>query len=125
MSALYIPPQGIYFRLLGNASQNVLFSRTSPEPQVGQTPTQAESDIQFFTLVYGTGERDGTYAIKSKATGNVLFSRASPNPRVGHSSGDAQRSDKSVFPYCVDLEIGLTRITSTAGSRSNWEVINT
>ncbi len=91
---LYIPPQGIYFRLLGYVSQSVIFSRTHADPQVGQISAQSEYEDQFFTLIHGTGERRGTYAIKSKVTGNVLFSRASPEPNVGHISGNGQYNDK-------------------------------
>lgn len=90
----YIPPQGIYFRLLGYSSQNVLFSRTHMEPQVGQIASQDQYNDQYFTLVHGTGDHKGTYAIKSKATGNVLFSRSKQQPNVGHIAGDGRFNDK-------------------------------
>ncbi|KAK0196670.1 hypothetical protein F5146DRAFT_946624 [Armillaria mellea] len=89
---MYIPPQGIYFRLLGRVSQCVLFARNSPEPLVWQFKGP-ESEDQLFTLIHGTGEHAGLYAIKSKATGMVLFSRMSPPPRVGRIEGDGAYQD--------------------------------
>ncbi|KAG8985086.1 hypothetical protein FRB94_012017 [Tulasnella sp. JGI-2019a] len=89
---LYIPPEGIYFRLLGYASQYVIFSHTNAEPQVGQITSQDYSD-QLFVLIHGTEGRKGTYGIKSKATGNVLFSRPRQSPNVGHISGNGQYND--------------------------------
>lgn len=91
---LYIPPEGIYFRLLGYVSQRVIYSRTHAEPQVGLHPFEESYDDQFFTLIHGTGERKGTYAIKSKVTGNVLFSRTHAPPNVGHTPGNGQYNDK-------------------------------
>lgn len=91
---LYIPPNGIYFRLLGYNSQQVIYSRTHREPEVGQHPVEEQYDDQFFTLIHGTGDRKGTYAIKSKVTGNVLFSRSHMEPNVGHVAGNGQYNDK-------------------------------
>ncbi|OBZ73067.1 hypothetical protein A0H81_07245 [Grifola frondosa] len=95
MSAIYIPPNGLYFRLLGYASQRVLFSRTHADPQVWHHPVDDENEIgdQYFTLIHGTGSRQGLYAIKGKATGKVLFSRPTPDPRVGHIDGDGTHND--------------------------------
>ncbi|KAJ3485529.1 hypothetical protein NLI96_g4885 [Meripilus lineatus] len=90
---LYIPPHGIYFRLLGYVSQNVIFSRTAQEPQVGQIPVESVYSDQWFTLIHGTGNRKGTYAIKGKVSGNVLFSREGPAPNVGHVAGNGQYDD--------------------------------
>lgn len=91
---LYIPPHGIYFRLLGYVSQNVIFSRTSQSPEVGQISVQNENNDQYFTLIHGTGSRKGKYAIKSKVSHNVLFSRESPSPKVGHIGGDGKYDDE-------------------------------
>lgn len=78
---MYIPPEGIYFRLLGQHSQWVLFSRDA-QPYVGTAPASPKYDDQYFTLVPGTGEHKGAYLIRSKMTKKVLFSRVS-DPFVG------------------------------------------
>ena len=91
---MYIPPQGIYFRLLGYVSQCVLYSRARPDPQVGHIAVKDQFDDQFFTLIPGQGARKGLYAIKGKLSGNVLFSRAGPSPNVGHIGGNGQFEDK-------------------------------
>ena len=96
-SKMYIPPQGIYFRLLGYTSQRVLFSRTHAEPQVFHYPVGDEYNDQFFTLVPGTGARKGLYLIKSKHTNKVLFSRTHSDPHVGHIDGNGDFNDKYVI----------------------------
>jgi len=95
---LYIPPQGLYFRLLGYDSQRVLFSRTHAEPQVFHHPVAYEYNDQYFTLVPGTGVRKGLYLIKSKQTDKVLFSRTHAVPNVWHVDGNGDYDDKSVMP---------------------------
>ncbi|KAI0038962.1 hypothetical protein FA95DRAFT_1528853, partial [Auriscalpium vulgare] len=92
MSDLYIPPNGLYFRLVGYASLHVLFSRTHAQPEVGHTPVTGEYPDQFFTLVPGTGERTGLYLIQSKTT-NVLFSRTTGDPKVWHVDGEGNWDD--------------------------------
>ncbi|KAH7885575.1 hemolytic lectin [Phlebopus sp. FC_14] len=92
MSEFYIPPNGIYFRLLGYVSQYVLYSRYE-DPQVGQVSRDRLYEDQYFTLIHGTGAREGTYAIKSLRTGNVLFSRNPEQPHIGNVSGDGEYND--------------------------------
>jgi len=94
---MYIPPQGLYFRLFGYASQHVLFSRTYAKPRVFHHPVREEFNDQFFTLVPGTGAREGLYLIKSKQTNKVLFSRRYRNPHVGHKGGNGKHNYKSVM----------------------------
>ncbi|KAJ3476704.1 hypothetical protein NLI96_g10979 [Meripilus lineatus] len=90
---LYIPPEGIFFRLLGYRSQNVIFSRTAQQPFFGQVPAHTSDwDDQYWTLVHGTGSRAGTFAIRSKVTGLMLFSRR-PTPNVGHVDGNGRFPD--------------------------------
>ncbi|KAK0184396.1 hemolytic lectin LSLb [Armillaria mellea] len=84
---MYIPPAGLYFRLRARETGYVLYSRRSPTPQVWQYKGPEYED-QLFTLIYGTGERAGLYAIQGKASGYALYSRASPDPRVGHVVSD-------------------------------------
>lgn len=95
---IYIPPRGIFFRLIGYESHYVIFSRTDRSPQVGHTladliPYQG-SDDQLFELIHGTGDRAGLYAIKGKASGKVLYSRSGPDPNVYHVDGNGAYNDK-------------------------------
>ncbi|KAF8663989.1 hypothetical protein AX16_000840 [Volvariella volvacea WC 439] len=87
-SGLYIPPQGIHFRLLGTVSQLAIFSRTNASPPVGAS--SSKSNDQYFTFIHGTDQRQGLYAIKSRQTGLVLFSQAAQQPTTGHVAGDGQ-----------------------------------
>lgn len=89
----HIPAQGVRFRLKARDSQHVLFSRDSPNPTVGHFYGPPYND-QIFTLIYGTGDRRGKYAIKSWHCGKVLFSRRSQEPHVGNIAGDGNNPDK-------------------------------
>ncbi|KZT10565.1 hemolytic lectin LSLb [Laetiporus sulphureus 93-53] len=93
MTDIYIPPEGLYFRLLGFASRQVIFARNSPSPDVGLSPVNDQATDQYFSFIYGTGERADLYAIKSKATGKVLFSRTHKEPYVGQIDGDGRYND--------------------------------
>lgn len=90
---IYIPPEGIYFRLLGYLSQHVIVSGVGPN-EVHQAPVQNEARNQYFTLIHGTGSRRGRYAIKGRVSNNVLFSRSGPRPNVGHVGGNGQHNNK-------------------------------
>ena len=96
MSNFYIPPEGLYFRLLGYVSQRVLFSRTTLDPQVSHIPFDQIYDDQWFSLIYGTGKYDGMFAVKGKKTGKVLYSRTHSTPYVWHVDGNGAYEDKSV-----------------------------
>ncbi|KAK0216771.1 hypothetical protein EDD85DRAFT_916676 [Armillaria nabsnona] len=85
MAEIEPPIPGIYFKLRGHTSQNVLFSRFHVQPQVWHHGEPSEFDDQFFTLIRGTGSQEGLYAFKGKVTGYVLFSRTIPDPLFGHS----------------------------------------
>ncbi|KAJ3492365.1 hypothetical protein NLI96_g33 [Meripilus lineatus] len=71
---IYIPPEGIYFRLLGYLSQHVIVSGVGPN-EVHQAPVQNEARNQYFTLIHGTGSRRG------------------PRPNVGHVGGNGQHNN--------------------------------
>ena len=92
-SQLYIPPRGIGFRIVGYVSQQVIYSRNSPDPQVGQVAVDRVYPDQTFELIHGTGNRAGLYAIKGRESGKVLFSR-STDPKIGHVSGNGTYDDK-------------------------------
>ncbi|KAK0231736.1 hemolytic lectin LSLb [Armillaria nabsnona] len=98
---MYIPPQGIYFRLTGQESQHVLYSRRGPSPELWHYKGDKYED-QLFTLIHGAGSRAGLYAIKGKHSGKVLYSRTSPEPCVGHVDGDGMYNDN-----WFDLEVGI------------------
>jgi hypothetical protein len=105
MSEIYIPPNGLYFRLLGYSSQRVLFSRNQPEPAFGDIIVAENYEDQYFTLIHGTGSHKGLYAIKSKVSGKVLCSR-NKGIRVSHVDGDGKYDDKLVFS---DIRVDVLR----------------
>ena len=91
---VFIPPQGLRFRLVGNDSQCAIFSRSNLEPEVGHyNVSNGQFPDQWFTLIHGNGIRSGLFAIKGQVTGKVLFSR-SATPTVGHIGGDGVYDDK-------------------------------
>ncbi|KAK0209833.1 hypothetical protein IW262DRAFT_1281142 [Armillaria fumosa] len=99
---MYIPPEGLYFRLTGVESQHVLYSRLGRSPEVWHYKGDSKSEDQLFTLIHGKGEQQGLYAIKGKKSGKVLYSRVSPDPQVGHV-GEEEMDYDSWF----DLEVGV------------------
>ncbi|PPQ78878.1 hypothetical protein CVT25_002421 [Psilocybe cyanescens] len=101
MSNFYVPPQGLFFRLLGYASNHVLVSRTHQDPEVTQHNVGDVHPDQFFQLLHGTGNHAGLYAIKGRVSGKVLWSRTSPDPNIGHIDGDGKYEDN-----WFKLEIG-------------------
>ena len=93
-STCYIPPPGLFFRLIGYVSQHAIFSRNAHD--AGHSPvSHGEQSDQWFTLLHDSQNYPGRYAIKGTTSGRVLFSR-SLFPRVGHLEGDGQHDDKSV-----------------------------
>ncbi|KAI0634488.1 hypothetical protein C8Q77DRAFT_1258155 [Trametes polyzona] len=89
---MYIPPNGIFFRLIDRESQLVIYSNDNKNPPVFAVPPSNSSD-QLFTLIHGTGDRKGLFAIKGSVSGKVLFSRAESDPKVGHVGGDGKDDD--------------------------------
>lgn len=89
---MFIPPEGINFRLLGCVSQKYLYSRPSNDPTFFHYE-EGPFDDQWWHLLHGKGDRAGYYAIQSKYTGKVIFSRTSADPRVGHVDGDGMYKD--------------------------------
>ncbi|KAJ7473451.1 hemolytic lectin [Mycena latifolia] len=85
MANFYVPPEGIYFRLIGYVSARALYSRKSQEPTFGSIlATEGPYPDNYFSLVKGTGANDGLFLIKNRVSGNVLYSRRSAAPWVGH-----------------------------------------
>ena len=92
--SVFVPPEGLRFRIVGYASQCAIFSRTTKEPQVWHhNVSNGDFADQWFTLLHGTGKHAGLYAIKGQVTGKVLFSREQ-KPSVGHVDGDGYYEDK-------------------------------
>jgi hypothetical protein len=53
-TTFYVPPEGILFRIVGYASQCAIFSRNSPEPQVGHyNVSHGNFADQWFSLLHG------------------------------------------------------------------------
>lgn len=93
MASLYIPPTGLYFRLLGLNSNKVLFSRNGTDPEFWHHPVGETYDDQWWHLSPGSGKHEGYYLVVSKYTGKVIFSRSSPDPHVGHIGGGGVYED--------------------------------
>jgi hypothetical protein len=97
----YIPPNGFYFRLGNYNSKYWMFSRIHAEPQVFHTPENTiPYDDQYFTLIHGTGNRQGLYCFRGFATKKVLFSRLRTEPYVWHVDGNGNYNDKYVVSCC-------------------------
>ena len=92
--SVFIPPEDLRFRLVGYVNQCAIFSRNSPEPEVGHyNVSHGVYPDQWFTLLHGKGNHSGLFAIKGQVTEKVLFSR-SQKPTVGHIDGDGKYDDK-------------------------------
>ncbi|THV02168.1 hypothetical protein K435DRAFT_653784 [Dendrothele bispora CBS 962.96] len=90
---MFIPPEGVYFRLVGRESGYKIYSRDDdPEPHLWHYGGPPYED-QLFSLIHGTGKRAGLYAIKGKVSGKVIFSRTAQTPYVGHIGGDGHYND--------------------------------
>jgi hypothetical protein len=89
---IFIPPPGLYFRMVGYKDNANIFSRTQPPPEVGTSTAEDHSD-QWWCLREGTGDRKGRYIIKNWKSGKILFSRAAPDPLVGHSDDTPDAAD--------------------------------
>ncbi|KAI0758163.1 hemolytic lectin [Fomes fomentarius] len=91
---LFVPPEGLLFRIVGYASQCAIFSRHDQEPQVGHFHTaNGGFDDQWFSFLHGSGNNSGLVAIKGRKTGKVLYSRRQDDPRVWHIAGDGAHPD--------------------------------
>ncbi|KAI0634491.1 hypothetical protein C8Q77DRAFT_1073060 [Trametes polyzona] len=89
---LYIPPSNIRFRLFGGNSQLVVYSDDNQKPEVSHSQ-KSDDQNQLFTLTNGTGDHDGTFAIKGAASGKLLVSRAEGEPKVGHVVDDGESNE--------------------------------
>ncbi|KAL0572240.1 hypothetical protein V5O48_009722 [Marasmius crinis-equi] len=96
-AGIYIPPSGIYFRLVNYFSNHVLVSRNtgiSFKAEVWHHPSSEVFEDQWFEFVHaGYGARYGLVAIKGKKSGKVLFSRGGGDPCLGHTDGDGKYND--------------------------------
>ncbi|KAJ6583886.1 hemolytic lectin [Mycena vulgaris] len=131
MTSLYVPPEGIFFRLRGYVSNQVLFSRKEGEskqlvagfavvtipgdPSFGATGADASDEATYFSLIKGTGAKAGLFLIKARQSGWVLFSRVASKPFVSHVPGNGQYPDNwfKLDPG-KDLFVGMTRLVVPA-----------
>ncbi|KAJ7890735.1 hemolytic lectin [Mycena leptocephala] len=96
MSDFYIPPANIFFRLIGNDTARALFSRSGPGGTAAGFGAHPANDVltsSWFSLVRGTGNRDGLFAIRGRESGWVLYSRTARLPLVGHDHEDGRYDD--------------------------------
>jgi hypothetical protein len=89
---IFIPPPGLYFRIVGYKDSADIFSRIQPQPEVGTSTSDDYSD-HWWGLREGTGDRKGRYIIKNRKSEKILFSRATPEPLVGHSDDTPDAAD--------------------------------
>ncbi|KAF9072621.1 hemolytic lectin [Rhodocollybia butyracea] len=85
---VYVPPRGIYFRLLSYHIQHVLSSRIHIEPQVFLSPVEEQCTDQLYTVVTAdetsseeSQKHPGLFLLKNRETGYVLCTSA--NRSVG------------------------------------------
>lgn len=93
---IIVPPPRVYFRLHGNSSSRVLFSRFSPNPTFGHSVVDNESDDQLWSLTPIETQYGQFWYIKNKSTGRVLStwnSAANTNDDLNDSAA------KSRFGY--------------------------
>lgn len=69
---IIVPPEKVYFRLHGNYSGRVLFSRYSPSPTFGHSVVDNARDDQLWSLLPITTQYGQFWHIKNKITGRVL-----------------------------------------------------
>ncbi|KAJ7513262.1 hemolytic lectin [Mycena galericulata] len=87
MSDFYIPPENIFFQLIGNDTARALFSRTTGNPSFGAHPADDVLTSSWFSLVSGTGSNARLFAIRGRESGYLLFSAgAGATPPVGHNN---------------------------------------
>lgn len=89
-NGVYMPPEGVYFRLYNYAKDYCIFARDHTTPYTGCVwKNYTAYDDQFFTLV----KRDSsTWSLKNKRTGKYLKAEIESNGWVYHSE---EQSDKT------------------------------
>lgn len=96
----YIPPEGICFQLFNRESKKVIFTSFLAGPQVGHCSAspinESTSYEQYFTLIHGTNNNKGLYALKSKFTSRVV--RINEHKGVSHEKCEKE-SDIGDFRY--------------------------
>ncbi|KAI0630534.1 hypothetical protein C8Q77DRAFT_1160104 [Trametes polyzona] len=113
---MYTPPNGIYFRLQDRDTGLYIYSDNERTPEVS-VDQRSDADDQFFTLIPGTGDQEGTFAIQGKASGKVLFSVAKGDVKVGHADiGAGGPAEESLFKFLegTDELTGAFRIQCPA-----------
>ena len=96
-STFYVPPPGLFCRLIGYVSQCVSFSRNARDAGHNSV-SHGEYPDQWVTLLHNSGDHPGRYAIKGRTSGRVLFSRGR-SPRVGHIEGEPMACMKTSEPH--------------------------
>ncbi|KAJ7023707.1 hypothetical protein C8F04DRAFT_879554, partial [Mycena alexandri] len=94
MTKFQVPPEGAAFRIIGNVSQRAIYSRLTGDPVFGAVLASAgPSKESYWSLIKGTGSKDGLFLFKNLVTGKVLYSRASAKPYVWHVDGGGRYFD--------------------------------
>ncbi|KAJ7147009.1 hypothetical protein C8R44DRAFT_657251 [Mycena epipterygia] len=95
MPEFQVPPEGVTFRIIGNVSGRALYSRLTGDPVFGAVLASAAgpNKDQYWSLVKGTGSKEGLFLFKNPVSGKVLYSRATASPYVWHVDGGGQYED--------------------------------
>lgn len=80
---LYIPPEGLSFRLQNYKSNLAIYSRRSPDPQFFHY-TSGEYGDQYWTLIPGKGKHTGYFRIENCASKYAIYSRFSQDLQFFH-----------------------------------------
>ncbi|KAJ7721879.1 hypothetical protein B0H16DRAFT_1473629 [Mycena metata] len=81
MTEFQVPPEAAAFRIIGNVSRRAIYSRLTGDPVFGAVlASAAPSKESYWTLIKGTGSKDGLFLFENLVTGKV-FPRAHQRSR--------------------------------------------
>lgn len=92
-----VPPERVYFRLHGNYSSRVLFSRYSPNPTFGHSVVDNERDDQLWSLIPIVTQYGQFWHIKNKFSGRVLSTWNSEANDTNNDLTDSAAKSKFVY----------------------------
>ncbi|KAI0634492.1 hypothetical protein C8Q77DRAFT_1073061 [Trametes polyzona] len=115
---MYIPLNGIFFRLVGRKSGLAIYSNDAKQPKVSHTEPHPKSKDQIFTLIYGTGDRaglwfkivegtgacEGAFRMILPASGTEIYSSKRINTRFGNLEGYEDITD-AFFEFSFETPI--------------------
>lgn len=94
---IIVPPERVYFRLIGKYSNRVLFSRYSPSPTFGHAAVDNERDDQLWSLTPIVTQYGQFWHIKNRSTGRVLSTWNSEANDTNNDLTDSAAKSKFVY----------------------------